>query len=194
LLEKVKRDVLLPTLEQLQRLRTPFTGVLYAGLMIDGSGIPWVVEFNCRFGDPEAQVVLPLVTEGLTECLLRVARGESPSRINVSRGAAVTTVLAARGYPENPEKGAPIVLPEALSSSVTIFHAGTARGPDDVLRVDGGRVLTATAAAASFTDAQQLSRQAAEAVQFEGKVFRRDIGWREAARLHDRQLMGAPRS
>lgn len=194
LLEKVKRDILLPTLEELQRARAPFTGVLYAGLMIDGSGIPWVVEFNCRLGDPEAQVVLPLIAEGLTDCLLRVARGDSPSRINVSRGAAVTTVLAARGYPENAEKGAPVVLPEALPAGVTIFHAGTAWGKDDILRVDGGRVLTATGVAASFTDAQELSRQAAEAVQFEGKIFRRDIGWREAARLRDRQLMSAPRS
>ena len=193
MLEKVKRDVLVPTLEELQRIRTPFTGVLYAGLMIDGNGIPWVVEFNCRLGDPEAQVVLPLISEGLTDCLLRVARGESPSRVNVSRGAAVTTVLAARGYPENPEKDAPIVLPEALPAGVTIFHAGTARGKDDILRVDGGRVLTATAVAASFTDSQLLSRQAAEAVQFEGKVFRRDIGWREAGRLQERRLMSARR-
>jgi len=194
LLEKVKRDVLLPTLEELQRMGAPFTGVLYAGLMIDGNGIPWVVEFNCRLGDPEAQVVLPLITQGLTDALFRVARGEAPSRVNVSRGAAVTTVLAARGYPDDPEKGAAVILPDALPADVTIFHAGTARGQDGVLRVDGGRVLTTTAVGGSFTEAQRLSRQAAEAVQFEGKLFRRDIGWREAARLQDRQLMSVPPS
>ena len=193
LLEKVKRDILLPTLEELQRMRTAFSGVLYAGLMIDGAGVPWVVEFNCRFGDPEAQVVLPLIAEGLTDCLLRVARGESPSRMNVSRGAAVTTVLAARGYPDHPEKGPPVVLPEVLPPTVTIFHAGTVRGPDNILRVDGGRVLTTTAVGASFGEAQQLSREAAEAVQFDGKIFRRDIGWREAERLQARRLMSAPR-
>ena len=182
LLERVKRDVLLPTLEQLQRTRTPFAGVLYAGLMIDGAGIPWVVEFNCRLGDPEAQVVLPLLSRGLIDCLSRVARGEAPTRIDSSRGAAVTTVLASRGYPDIPEKGAPIQLPEDLPQGVTIFQAGTSRGSDGVLRVNGGRVLTVTGVAGSFPEAQQLSCHTAEAVQFEGKTFRRDIGWREASR------------
>ena len=194
LLERVKRDILLPTLEQLQRIGTPFSGVLYAGLMVDQAGVPWVVEFNCRLGDPEAQVVLPLISEGLTECLTRVALGQAPSRVNASRGAAVATVLASRGYPDRPEKGASIVLPEMLPDQVTIFQAGTDRGPDNVLRVDGGRVLTVTAVAASFTEAQRLSREAAESVQFEGKIFRRDIGWREAARLERRRVVRAPQT
>jgi phosphoribosylamine---glycine ligase len=194
LLERVKRDILLPTLEQLQRIGTPFSGVLYAGLMVDQAGVPSVVEFNCRLGDPEAQVSLPLVSEGLTECLARVARGEAPSRVNVSRGAAVTTVLASRGYPDRPEKGAPITLPNMLPDQVTIFHAGTVRGPDNILRVDGGRVLTVTAVGASFPDAQRLSREVAESVQFEGKIFRRDIGWREAARLERRHAMSTPQT
>ena len=194
LLERVKRDILLPTLEQLQRVRTPFSGVLYAGLMIDPAGVPWVVEFNCRLGDPEAQVILPLVSGGLTDCLVRVASGEAPSRMNPSRGAAVTTVLAARGYPDRPEKGAPIVLPETLPDNVTIFHAGTVRDSNNVLRVEGGRVLTVTAVGASFTEAQRLSRQAAESVQYEGKIFRRDIGWREAARQEERRVTSAPRA
>jgi phosphoribosylamine--glycine ligase len=184
--EKIRRDVLLPALEQMHRLGTPFSGVLYAGLMIDDAGVPWVIEFNCRLGDPEAQVVLPLIAEGLTESLWRVARRESPSRINVRRGAAVTTVLASQGYPDRSEKGAPIIIPSELPDGVTIFHAGTSRGPDGALRVDGGRVLAATALSTSFTEAQRLSREAAEAVQFEGKVFRRDIGWRESARLEQR--------
>lgn len=193
LLQRVKRDVLLPTLEEMHRIGTPFSGVLYAGLMIDPAGVPWVVEYNCRLGDPEAQVVLPLIAEGLTECLWRVARGERPSRINPHRGAAVTTVLASRGYPDEPEKGAPIVLPDVLPDGVIIFHAGTTRGQNGVLRVHGGRVLTATGVSASFTEAQRMSREAAEAVQYEGKVFRRDIGWREAARLEERRAMTAPR-
>jgi phosphoribosylamine--glycine ligase len=193
LLEKVKRDMLLPTLEEMQRIGAPFSGVLYAGLMVDRSGMPWVVEFNCRLGDPEAQVVLPLISEGLTEALWRVARGEHPSRINARRAVAVTTVLASRGYPDHPEKGAPIALPDTLPPGVTLFHAGTSRSQDGTLRVDGGRVFTATAVAASFTEAQRLSREAADAVQFEGKVFRRDIGWREAARLEERRPTIAPR-
>ncbi len=187
LLENVKRDILLPTLEALQQIRAPFSGVLYAGLMIDRSGVPWVIEFNCRLGDPEAQVILPLISEGLTDCLERVAGGQAPSRINRRRGAAVTTVLASKGYPERPERGAAIALPESVTQDVLIFHAGTAQGSDGILRVDGGRVLTVTGLAATFTEAQQLSREAAESIQFEGKIFRRDIGWREAARLKERR-------
>jgi phosphoribosylamine--glycine ligase len=151
--------------------------------MIDPAGLPWVVEFNCRLGDPEAQVILPLISGGLTDALWKVAQGERPSRMDHSRGAAVTTVLASRGYPDRPEKGAPIRLPDDVPEGVTMFHAGTTRGRDGVLRVDGGRVLTATAVGTSFTEAQRLSREAAQAVQYEGKIFRRDIGWREATRL-----------
>jgi phosphoribosylamine--glycine ligase len=187
LLERVKRDILLPTLEELQRMRTPFSGVLYAGLMIDATGVPWVIEFNCRLGDPEAQVILPLISEGLTDSLSRVAAGQPPSRINVSRGAAVTTVLASRGYPDRPHTGAAITVPDSLPPAVYLFQSGTTLGPDNRLQVSGGRVLSATGVGPTFTDAQRLSRAAAEAVHFEGKVFRSDIGWREAARLETRR-------
>ena len=183
LLEEVRRRVLHPTLEQLRRRGTPFNGVLYAGLMVDPAGDLSVVEFNCRLGDPEAQVVLPLVSEGLTECVFRVARGQGVSPISQHpHQASVTTVLASRGYPDTPEKGAVITIPPALAAGVTIFHAGSIRGPDGALRANGGRVLTVTAVAPTFIEAQQRSREAAEAIEFEGKVFRRDIGWREAAR------------
>ena len=186
LLERVKREVLEPTLEQMQRQKTPFSGVLYAGLMIDPSGAPSVVEFNCRLGDPEAQAVLPLVDSGLTDAFLSVAEGRTPPRLSTTGGAAVSTVLAARGYPDAPEKGAAITLPAQQPSGITIFHAGTARGSDGILRVGGGRVLAATGIGPTFEEAQRLSRHAAEAVQFDGKTFRRDIGWREASRLHER--------
>jgi phosphoribosylamine--glycine ligase len=187
LLDRVKRDVLLPTLEAMRRMGTPFSGVLYAGLMIDPAGVPSVVEFNCRLGDPEAQVILPLISAGLTDCLWRVAKGERPSRMDATRAAAVTTVLAARGYPEHPEKGAAITLPDSLPEGVTIFHAGTRRSGDDVLRVEGGRVLTVTGVATTFGKAQQLSRDTADAIEFDGKLFRADIGWRESARLDERR-------
>ncbi len=183
LLQRVKHEVLAPTLEQMQRQGTPFTGVLYAGLMIDAAGSPWVVEFNCRLGDPEAQVVLPLVSGGLTDSLMSVAQGKAPTSLKATRAAAVTTVLAARGYPDAPERGAAIVLPESQPKGVTIFHAGTTRTRDGVLTVGGGRVLTVTGVASGFAEAQRLSRETAEAVEFEGKTFRHDIGWREAARL-----------
>jgi len=187
LLERVQHEVLLPTLQQLAREGAPFSGVLYAGLMIGPDGSPRVVEFNCRFGDPEAQVILPLLAGGLAECMASVARGQAPTALSIEPGLfAVTTVLAARGYPDVPVKGAEIMIPESLPSGVTVFHAGTARDEDGTLRVMGGRVLNVTAVASSFEDAQAKSREAAEAIQFDGKVFRRDIGWREAARLTSR--------
>jgi phosphoribosylamine--glycine ligase len=157
--------------------------------MVDDDGTPWVVEFNCRLGDPETQVALPLVADGLTTSLWDVARGGAPTPLELLPGpASVTTVLASRGYPDTPAKGAAITLPAQLPEGVTIFHAGTTRDGDGVLRVNGGRVLNVTAVAGSFTEAQRLSREAAEAIRFEGKIYRRDIGWREAARL-----AGAPR-
>jgi phosphoribosylamine--glycine ligase len=182
LLDRVKREVMYPTLEQMQRQNTPFSGVMYAGLMIDSAGAVSVVEFNCRLGDPEAQVILPLISTGLTDAFLRVAEGKAPPPLTSTGESAVTTVLAARGYPDSPQLGAEIALPESLPGGVTIFHAGTSRGSDGVLRVAGGRVLTVTAVAPRFSEAQRRSREAAEEVRFEGKVFRPDIGWREASR------------
>lgn len=183
LLERARREVLEPTLRQLAAEGAPYNGVLYAGLMVGPDGGIRVVEFNCRLGDPETQVVLPLVEGGLLECLHRVARGEAPSALRVGTGAAVTTVLAARGYPDDPQKGAAIEIPATLPPGVTVFHAGTTRDGDGVLRASGGRVLNVTAVAPTFAAAQAASRAGAAAIRYDGKVFRGDIGWREAARL-----------
>jgi phosphoribosylamine--glycine ligase len=182
LLDRIHRDILQPTLHALAQEGAPYTGVLYAGLMIDHTGTPSVVEFNCRLGDPEAQVVLPLVAQGLLDCLQSIANGGPPTSLATTDGASVTTVLAAKGYPDAPEKGAAITIPDVLPPGVTVFHAGTRQDQDGVLRVNGGRVLTVTAVADTFSEAQRLSRDAAESIEFEGKVFRRDIGWREAER------------
>jgi phosphoribosylamine--glycine ligase len=184
LLARARGEVLLPALEEMRRRGTPYSGVLYAGLMVDRDGTPWVVEFNCRLGDPETQVVLPLVEGGLTDAFWKVAHGEGVAPIARRIGeASVTTVLASRGYPDRPEQGAAILIPEVLPAGVTVFHAGTARGPDGVLRVNGGRVLNVTAVAPTFPEAQRLSRETAEAIEYQGKIFRRDIGWREAGRV-----------
>ncbi len=184
LLTRARQEVLLPAVEEMRRRGMPYTGVLYAGLMVDRAGTPWVVEFNCRLGDPETQVVLPLVDGGLTDAFWQVAQGRPVVPVARQEGmASVTTVLASRGYPDQPEKGAAITIPPALPAGVTVFHAGTMRGDDGVLRANGGRVLNVTAVAASFAEAQRLSRETAEAIAYEGKVFRRDIGWREAARM-----------
>ncbi len=182
LLDRVRREVMVPALEELDRRGARFQGCLYAGIMVAPDGTPNVVEFNCRFGDPETQVVLPLLEGGLTDALLRVAEGRPAGALAVRRGASVTTVLAARGYPDAPEKGAAITIPDQLPEGVTVFHAGTARDAGGVLRTSGGRVLNVTAVAPTFGEAQARSRAGAEAISFEGKVWRRDIGWREAAR------------
>ncbi|MGH7516286.1 MAG: phosphoribosylamine--glycine ligase [Gemmatimonadales bacterium] len=185
LLDRAEREVCLPVLEELRRRGTPFSGVLYAGLMVGPAGDLAVVEFNCRLGDPEAQVVLPLVEAGLTDAFWRVARGDAPSGLRIGGGAAVTTVLAARGYPDQPEQGAAIRIPQDLADGVIVFHAGTAVDPDGVLRVAGGRVLTVTGTAGTFADAQRLSSEAATRIDFAGKQFRQDIGWRERSRRQE---------
>jgi len=193
LLARVEREVLLPTLAELGRRGAEFRGVLYAGLMISPDGVPNVIEFNCRLGDPETQAVLPLVEGGLTELLWQAADGARLPEIRPSANAAVTTVLAARGYPDAPEKGAVIRegadrriggSAEARDGSADlVFHAGTRRDPDGVLRVNGGRVLAVTAVRPTFAAAQHASRALAESIEFEGRQFRRDIGWREESRL-----------
>jgi len=181
-LARIEREVLLPTLAELSRRQAPFRGVLYAGLMMHPDGTPNVVEFNCRLGDPETQAVLPLVASGLTALLDAAARGEPLPELTIHPGAAVTTVLASAGYPESPQKGQPITLPRNIPPEVTVYHAGTRQLDDGTLVVSGGRVLAVTAVAPTFERAQQASREAAEQIEFEGKQFRRDVGWRERER------------
>jgi phosphoribosylamine--glycine ligase len=183
LLAIVEQTIIAPTLAQMDREGARFSGLLYAGLMVGRSGVPRVVEFNCRFGDPETQAILPLLEPGLLGAIERVARGEPPSSVPARRNTfAVTTVLAARGYPENPEKGAAIELQPHLGEGVTVFHAGTAATAAGGLTVAGGRVFGVTGVGPSFREAQERSRRAAESIHYAGKVFRRDIGWREVAR------------
>jgi phosphoribosylamine--glycine ligase len=184
LLERVRRDVLLPTLAELARRGCRYSGVMYAGLMIGNDGTPWVLEFNCRFGDPETQVLLPVLPRGSTAHLAAIAADAWRPDVAVlpARGAAVTTVLAARGYPDRPERGAAISLPRELGDGVLVFHGGTARDADGTLRVAGGRVLNVTALAPTVGEAAAASRAACERVAFDGKTWRRDIAWREIAR------------
>ncbi len=183
LLQRVDREVVRPTLAEMANRGMPYRGVLYVGLMIAPDGKPSVIEFNCRFGDPETQVLLPIVSEGLADQIWSIAAGErwSPPEAPHATRAAVTTVLAAPGYPESPQKGNAITLPPTLPSDTILFHAGT-DDSDGTLRVSGGRVLCATGLGADVRTALAASHRLAEAVGFEGKVFRRDIGWREIAR------------
>ncbi len=184
LLERVRRDVVGPTLAEMASRGAPYQGVLYAGLMLAGDGTLHVLEFNCRFGDPEAQAVLPVLPVGVTAHFAAIAGGGwQPDReILRAIGAAACTVLAARGYPDRPEMGAAIHVPADLGDDVLVFHAGTCRDPDGTLRVSGGRVLAVTGLAKTVTGAAQKSRDAAARIEFAGKSFRGDIGWREIAR------------
>ncbi|MEQ1855788.1 MAG: phosphoribosylamine--glycine ligase [Longimicrobiales bacterium] len=184
LLEKARTQVFEPTLAALAKEGNPFTGLLYAGLMLTKDGIK-VVEFNCRFGDPETQVVLPLLESSLLELIATVAEGGSLAgrRARQRRGAAVTTVLAAGGYPGSYEKGKPIRIPTGLErENVMVFHAGT-QLKGSALVTSGGRVLAVTALADSFSAAADESREAATRIEFEGAFHRSDIGWRERTRL-----------
>lgn len=172
-----------PLLAAMRTRGTPFTGLLYAGLMLTPDG-PKVVEFNCRFGDPETQVVLPLLSANLGEMILAVARGDSLAGVPFPRQhdlAAVGTVVAAAPYPETPRTGMPLVLP-ADADDLLVFHAGTARDATGTLVVSGGRVATVVGLAPTFAQAQARSTAAAAEVRFDGAFFRRDIGWREAGR------------
>jgi phosphoribosylamine--glycine ligase len=187
LLRRVAAEIIAPTLRALKAEGAPYRGVLYAGLMIRPDGSPAVIEFNSRFGDPEAQAILTAMPSGVLQVLRLIAEGgwmPSGTAIGDARHATVTTVLAAEGYPDAPVVGAEISIPADLEAAgdVLLFHAGTAQDPDGRLRVAGGRVLGVTAVAPTIAEAAQRSRVAAESIHFEGKQFRRDIGWRELAR------------
>lgn len=177
--------VLLPTLHALRKRGTPFTGLLYAGLMLTPEG-QQVVEFNCRFGDPETQAVLPLLDSSLLEPMLAVARGGRLREAGAFRWKsqyAVSTVVAAHGYPDAPRAGDEIESLPPASNSLRVYQAGVKLVDGQTLVTSGGRVVTVTALAAQFADAQRASQDAAAKVNFAGAHFRRDIGWREAARL-----------
>jgi phosphoribosylamine--glycine ligase len=185
LLDRVQREVLRPVLTHLAEAGTPYQGVLYAGVMVQEDGTPMALEFNCRFGDPETQVVVPAADVDLAGHMWQIAAGEAwrPSHaISPAARAAVTTVVAAAGYPDTPRKGDPIRLPDELPADTLLFHAGTTVGGDGVLRTAGGRVLCATGLGTDVTAAAERSRELAEAIEFEGRQYRRDIAWREAAR------------
>jgi phosphoribosylamine---glycine ligase len=183
LVADVTRTILQPTVDALAARGRPFTGLLYAGLMITTDG-PRVVEFNCRFGDPETQAVLPILRLSVpfAELLAAVARGDSlPADVAVSAtGHALTTVLASPGYPDAPRTGVPISVPPGLEA--LIFHAGTGHDGQGRLVTSGGRVLAVTGTGPRLADAHERSLDAARLVEFDGKHFRSDIGWRERER------------
>ncbi len=176
LVEEVMERAVAPTLAGLRRLGIDYRGVLYAGLMLTAEG-PKVLEYNVRFGDPEAQVVLPRYAGDLAALLAEAAAGRLTSEPSFTDEACVTVVLAAGGYPTSPRTGDAIsgVEEAEAGDGVTIFHAGAERGPGGRLLTTGGRVLDVTALGADVAEARRRAYRAVTHISFPGMQYRGDI-------------------
>jgi phosphoribosylamine--glycine ligase len=180
---RTMEEIVLPTARALAAAGTPFSGVLYAGLMLTGAG-PKLIEYNVRFGDPECEAIMPRVEGDFAELLLGVASGRlGEIRPRLSSRHAVTVIVAARGYPATPVSGGLIRELEAAEQieGVTVFHAGTANGENGLV-AKGGRVLAVTATADTFANARARAYRAVDEIDFADGFFRSDIGWREIER------------
>ncbi|GGD60509.1 phosphoribosylamine--glycine ligase [Croceicoccus mobilis] len=180
---QVIERIIAPTVRGMADRGTPYCGVLYAGLMLTEQG-PKLIEYNCRFGDPECQVLMMRMEEDLGELLLAAAdyslSTKRPPRL--SPKTALTVVMAANGYPGTPEKGGAIRgIDAAEATGAKVFHAGT-KLDGDTLVANGGRVLNVTATGDNVTEAQAAAYRAVDAIDFATGFCRRDIGWREVAR------------
>jgi phosphoribosylamine--glycine ligase len=174
-------QIILPTLRGMKAEGRPFVGVLFAGLMITPEG-PKLIEFNVRFGDPECQTLMRRLTSDLAPVLHAAAKGELAQAPALEWDArpAVTVVYAAQGYPDEPLKGSIIrgLADASAVDNVVIFHAGTRRDDDGVLRADGGRVLNITATGADLREAVASAYSAISLIDWPSGFFRRDIAWR----------------
>jgi phosphoribosylamine--glycine ligase len=180
LMERIQTEILEPAIAALRRRKIDYRGVLYAGLMITPAGDPQVIEFNCRFGDPETQAVLPLLDTPLEDLLLACAQqrlGDMPP-IAWKPGAATCVVVAADGYPGSYQKGNPITgIDAAEAQGAVVFHAGT-QLKQQALVTDGGRVLGVTAVGETFDSAIANAYAAVHSIHFDGMYYRQDIGYR----------------
>jgi phosphoribosylamine--glycine ligase len=181
---QVLSRIVVPTVEAMADEGMPYSGVLYAGLMLTDEG-PKLVEYNCRFGDPETQVLMMRLESDLGEYLLACAENRlatmPPPRF--AEDTALTVVMAAKGYPGTPERGGSInEIAAAEAGGAKVFHAGTTLDDDDALVASGGRVLNVTALGATTADAQAAAYEAVDALDFPSGFCRRDIGWREVER------------
>ena len=179
---RIQEEILAPTIMELRRRGITYRGVLYAGLMLTSSG-PMVIEFNCRFGDPETEVVLPMMKEDLLPYLAACANGTLGSLPAPSwhEGACVSVVLASGGYPLGYTKGYEISGLDQLPNDMVGFHAGTSLDDDQRVVTSGGRVLAVTARGESMAAARDRAYQAVEMVTFQDRHFRHDIALREIA-------------
>jgi phosphoribosylamine--glycine ligase len=177
MLERVERDIIIPTVHGMNREERPYTGVLYVGIMITASG-PKVLEYNCRFGDPETQPLMMRLKSDLVDLMEAAVTGQlALSELEWSDGPALCVVLASKGYPGAYQKGLPITGIEEAEAmeDVAVFHAGTSR-TDGVWRTSGGRVLGITARGTNISSARQRAYDAVKKTNFEGMHFRTDIG------------------
>jgi phosphoribosylamine--glycine ligase len=179
---RAMREVILPTIKGMEKDGIPFTGFLYAGLMIDAQGQPKTLEFNCRMGDPETQPIMMRLKTDLLDVLWAATEPGSHGKLDAvelqwDRRAALGVVLAAPGYPENPRKGDAITGIPTQSDDCVVFHAGTTLQGDTLL-TSGGRVLCVTAMADSVRQAQQKAYQVINGIHFDGMQYRSDIGFR----------------
>jgi len=181
--QRIMDEVILPTVKGMANEGYPYTGFLYAGLMITADGTPKVIEYNCRFGDPETQpIMLRLRSDLVAHCLAAMEQRLDREVADWDPRAAVGVVMAAGGYPGSYEKGLPISgLPEPESAGSKVFHAGTALENDQIVTA-GGRVLCATALGNSVTEAQQRAYALTRTIHWEGVYFRTDIAYRAIAR------------
>ncbi|MBO9498298.1 MAG: phosphoribosylamine--glycine ligase [Novosphingobium sp.] len=189
--EAIER-IVAPTVRAMADEGMPYSGVLYAGLMLTPEG-PKLIEYNCRFGDPECQVLMLRLEADLGELLLACAENRlgamEPAKL--SDRTALTVVMAAEGYPGDPQKGGKIGnLDKAEADGAKVFHAGTALDAEGKLIANGGRVLNVTALGGSVSEAQAAAYRAVLAVDFPTGFYRRDIGYREVAREAAREQLG----
>jgi phosphoribosylamine--glycine ligase len=180
---RVMEQVILPTVAGMAAEGNDYTGFLYAGLMIDAAGQPRVIEYNCRFGDPETQPIMMRLQSDLVGLCNSALDGTlDEAQAQWDERCAIGVVLAAGGYPGDYAKGQPIHgLDAAQPDTIKVFHAGTARAGDDIV-TSGGRVLCVTALGSDIASAQRACYQAADKINWEGMTLRRDIGWRAIAR------------
>ena len=181
---RAMREIVEPTVRAMAAAGTPFTGVLYAGLMLTADG-PKLIEYNVRFGDPECQVLMMRMKSDLLPALIAACDGQLASfALQWHDDVALTVVMAAEGYPGTPRKDTEIRGIEAAEADdrTVVFHAGTKRGSDGRLLANGGRVLNVTARAATVAEAQSRAYAAVDKIDWPGGFCRRDIGWRAVAR------------
>lgn len=179
---RILREIIRPTVQGMKQEGTPYTGFLYAGVMVGDDGIPRVLEFNCRMGDPETQPIMMRLKNDFAQLIEAALAGELDQvEAQWDRRYALGVVLAAEGYPDNPRKGDTISGLGADGEDYHVFHAGTALAGDQVVTA-GGRVLCVTALGDTVKIAQTRAYEVAEGIVFPGRQMRRDIGWRAIQR------------